>query len=359
MRLHRRWLIAGLAALFSVAAHGGGTALAGPAAASPAGAPTIERVYAQAKPAVVLIRTLVPAQDPSSQPQEELGAGFFIDRHGDILTADHVVAGAQQIFVTLSGGQTLKAHVVGEDAGDDLALIHVALPRRLAVTPLHLAGAAAIPGEASIVVGNPFGYVDTVTAGIVSGVGGDTRNLTGLDGHLILGSIQTDASVDPGNSGGPLLGVHGQVLGIIDATGGSGIGLAIPSAVAVRVLPLLKQGAPVVYPWAGISAQAVDPVSAAVGGLPVDHGVIVTDVVPGSPAARAGLVASSFDPTGDYQSGTILVTVGGRPLLDLSQLVRAIEHAGIGGHLDVGAWSANGTRKLVLWPAAWPSEVPR
>jgi S1-C subfamily serine protease len=354
----RRVLGSGVAAVLLGVSLAGGVALAAPSVPGAEGGPMVEQVYQAAKRAVVLIRVLVPAAGSGDQPQEVLGSGFFVDAQGDILTADHVVQGAKRVFVTLYGGQTLRAHVDGEDQGDDLALVHVDLPRDAGVSALSLRAAPPEPGEPVVVIGNPLGYVDTVTAGVVSGVGGDSRDLTGLDGHMIRGTVQTDAPVDSGNSGGPLLDAAGRVLGVIDALDGHAIGLAVPAGVVRGVLPKLEGGAPVVYPWIGIAGDAIDPVAAVAERLPVNRGVVVTDVTAGGPADRAGLQAASFDADGNYQSGSILVSVDGRPLTAVTQLVAAIERAGIGGRLELGVWSAKGVRPYVVTPRAWPGEEP-
>jgi S1-C subfamily serine protease len=342
----------------------GGTAApdAGPLAATRAEADLAATIYSQVRPGIVLIEALQAGTgsgaSQGSGQQEDQGTGFVI-AGGDVVTADHVVAGASHIFITYSQGPAVPAKVVGEDPSDDLALLRVTPPS--GVQPLALTlgrSSAAAPGDPVVIVGDPLGYVDTVTGGVISGVGGDSRDLSGEDGHLIHNVIQTDAMVAPGSSGSPVFDASGHVIGVVDATGGTGIGLAIPIDTLSHVLPQLKVGAAIVYPWIGVDVTTIDAVAAIVEGLPVNSGVLVTNVTTGGPADMAGLHAASFDNGGTYQSGTILVSANGQPLTSVAQLSREVDATGIGVPLNLGVWTKTGTKTITVWPAPWPNEAP-
>jgi putative serine protease PepD len=216
-------------------------ATAVPAAAAPRAA----TIYRRDAPGVVVITAtetqhvaptfFTPAQ---TEKVQSLGSGFVIDGKGDILTNDHVVAGASGIRVGFSGGSTYPATVVGADAGSDLAVVRVDAPAS-ALHPLAFDGSSSVvPGDPVYAIGNPFGLDRTMTAGIVSATG---RDIQAPDGLTIPNSIQTDAPINHGNSGGPLLDANGRVVGVnAQIEGGTvdanvGVGFAIPSDTARSV----------------------------------------------------------------------------------------------------------------------------
>ncbi len=223
-----------------------------------------------------------------------LGSGFIVRRDGTILTNAHVVAGASRISVALPGGATYPARLLGADETNDLAVIKIDADD-LPVAPLGSSRDLLI-GEWAVAIGNPFGFLlgntePSVTAGVVSGVG---RNIAagGEGAGVYVDMIQTDASINPGNSGGPLINAAGDVIGvnssIFSPSGGSiGLGFAIPIDRAKRVMEDLVAHGVIRRPWDGINIRVVAP-----GANPRDilsAGVVVRSVVPGSPAARAGL----------------------------------------------------------------------
>src|SRR5437588_1734447 len=211
--------------------------------------------------------------------QNSLGSGVIVTNEGHIITNNHVVDQVDEIEVQLSDGRTKKAQLVGADAEVDLAVLKIDEP---GVKPLKLADSDTVQaGDFVLAIGNPFGFEETVTDGIISSKGRPNR----VDGFGDF--LQTDAAINPGNSGGPLINLNGEVIGIntaiISRTGGSqGIGFAIPSnTVRVALESLLKKGR-IIRGYLGIQAQ-VNPQNLASN----QDGVVVGDVIPGSPAADA------------------------------------------------------------------------
>ena len=216
-------------------------------------------------------------------PQKGAGSGFIIDSKGHILTNEHVVRGADEIKVTLKDGRKFTGKVAGKDASLDLAIIKVDAKD---LPALKLGDSTNIrPGEWVIAIGNPYGFANTVTAGIVSATGRTIEDL----GKKNL--IQTDAPINPGNSGGPLLDLNGEVIGINVAivSGAQSIGFAIPiNAVKDVIDELIKKGK-IIRAWLGVYMRDVDEKIAAYLDLPIAEGVVVTEVVKDSPAHKMGL----------------------------------------------------------------------
>lgn len=216
-------------------------------------------------------------------PQKGAGSGFIIDPKGYILTNEHVVRGADEIKVTLKDGRKFTGKVAGQDASLDLAVIKVDARD---LPTLKLGDSTKIrPGEWVIAIGNPYGFANTVTAGIISATG---RTLEDLGKKNL---IQTDAPINPGNSGGPLLNLNGEVIGINVAivAGAQSIGFAIPVNAAKDVIDELIKKGKVVRAWLGIYMRDVDEKIAAYLDLPVAEGVVVTEVAKDSPAEKMGI----------------------------------------------------------------------
>jgi putative serine protease PepD len=253
-------------------------------------------VYDQISPAVVNIDVRARGLDPFGRPvlQEGTGSGFIIDKQGHVVTNEHIIAQADRLDVTLSDGSTYIADVVAEDAATDLALLRIQAPAeklaRLSVAPLGDSTDLDV-GHFVVAIGNPFGLERSASLGIVSSLG---RSRPGLARRLITDMIQTDAAINPGNSGGPLINLQGQVVGIneqIEAPtrGNVGVGFAIPVNTLKRYLPELMAGRQPQHAWLGLGGVPVGPTLAEQFNLPVQEGVLVTAVVPGSPVAGAGL----------------------------------------------------------------------
>jgi S1-C subfamily serine protease len=264
--------------------------------ASSDGAMSVQEIYQTAGPGVLQVTsTSVDAGDPFFGPQARvsLGSGFVIDEDGYIVTNYHVIESARQIEVNFSGDDRVRATIVGVDPSTDLALLKINAQAR-ALTPLPLGDSDAVRvGDAVVAIGNPFGLERTVTAGIVSAL---QREITAPNGYTIDKVIQTDAPINQGNSGGPLLNTSGQVIGVNSqiepgdsGTGNLGIGFAVPSATLREVVSQIRESGKVEHAYLGVQTQAVNEVLAQTYRLPVNSGVIIAEVIPGSPADDAGL----------------------------------------------------------------------
>jgi len=225
---------------------------------------------------------------PGGSVQEHLGSGFIVDRSGIVLTNNHVIEGADKITVKLTDDREFDAKVVGRDPKTDLAVIRIGDGKEnFPVAPLGDSSQLQV-GEWVAAMGSPFGLANTITAGIISAKG---RNI-GAGPYDSF--IQTDASINPGNSGGPLVNLRGEVIGINSAilsqTGGNlGIGFAIPINLAKEILPDLIKTGKVRRGWLGVSIQRVTPEIAKAMGLERDRGALVSEVIQGSPAEKAGI----------------------------------------------------------------------
>jgi S1-C subfamily serine protease len=260
-----------------------------------------------------------------------VGSGIIIDEQGFILTNYHVIADADNLEVKFADGTTVSAQVVGRDPGNDLAVIRANVSDG-ELTPAPLGDSDAVQvGDSVLAIGNPFNLEGTLTQGIVSALG---RTYASEDGtRPIRNLIQTDAAVNPGNSGGPLLNCQGEVIGINtlleNPTGDRvnvGVAFAVPINTARQFLPDMLAGETVSHPWLGIAGQEVTPALAQDLDLPVDAGVYVTLVAAGSPAERAGLqgafaseaqaVGSSSLPSG----GDVILAADGQTVASVEDL---------------------------------------
>ena len=251
-------------------------------------------VYKKALPSVVNITSTAVQFDffYGPVPQQGQGSGFILDKQGLILTNNHVIDNAQRIEVTLSDKHKYKAERVGIDKNHDLALIKIQAPN---LTPATLADSSGlIVGQRVYAIGNPFGLNGTMTRGIISSI----RSIRGPQNNPIEDAIQTDAAVNPGNSGGPLLNSRGEVIGITtliasNPNGGAdqsaGIGFAIPINTAKAVLDDFAKYGRVRRPSLDVVTLPISPEIAEQIGLPADYGLLIERVLPGGAAERAGL----------------------------------------------------------------------
>jgi S1-C subfamily serine protease len=289
------------------------------------------------------------------QQQQSLGSGFVIDKTGHIVTNYHVVQGAKKINVSFSNGASTKATVVGVDPSSDLAVLTVDASSR-ALTPLQLGNSDAMRvGDPVVAIGNPFGLDRTVTAGIVSAI---QRAITAPNGYTIDHVIQTDAAINHGNSGGPLLNRRGQVIGVNAQieTGGSGnggnvgVGFAIPSNTVKNVIAQLLREGHVNRAFIGISATPITRDLARVFRLPVSKGLLVQSVQPGSGAASAGLKAGTTQVVLAGESynlgGDIIVQADKSPVASLDRLRDVVASKKPGDKLRLVVYR-NGKRTVV------------
>jgi len=223
-----------------------------------------------------------------------VGSGFVFDKNGHVITNEHVVANSDKVVVTFLDGRSYNAEVVGVDAATDIAVIKVNADPSL-LKPLHIGDSSNLKvGMAVAAIGNPFGLSGTMTSGIVSALG---RLLPQDTGFSIPDVIQTDAAINPGNSGRPLLNSRAEVVGINTAiqsgTGEfTGVGFSIPSNTIAKIVPKLISDGVFIHPWVGISGRDIDPALATALNLVDARGFLVVNVVEGSPADKAGLKGS-------------------------------------------------------------------
>ncbi len=292
---------------------------------------TVGKVYTRARAGVVEIAATSASADgpvPGFGQQQAQGSGFVYDRQGHIVTNQHVVDGAGAVTVTFSNGRAYKATVVGSDASTDLAVLKVDAPRSLLV-PLALGSSSALSvGDGVVAIGSPFGLEETVTAGIVSAL---DRQMEAQNGFTINGAIQTDAALNHGNSGGPLLDLQGRVVGvnsqIASKSGGSdGVGFAIPSDTVRTITSRLVSSGSVEHAYLGVLVAAI-PAFASELGSPA--GVEVSEVRTGTPAAAAGLRAATGSRTLTGRSyptgGDVITAVEGARVASPAELQRAID----------------------------------
>ncbi|MFW6291450.1 MAG: S1C family serine protease [Spirochaetota bacterium] len=265
--------------------------------------------------------------------QGQSGSGSIIDRRGYVLTNNHVVEGASEVNVTLADGATLSGEVVGSDVENDLAVLKIDPDgRELSTIPLGSSDELRV-GQKVLAIGNPFAIGRTLTTGVISGLGRSIRN---QDSFIINGLIQTDASINPGNSGGPLLDSRGEMIGIntmiYSRSGGSiGIGFAVPVDTARRVVPDLIEYGVVRRGWIEITPVQLFPQLVRYARLPVDEGLLISQIDPEGNAAQAGLRGG--DPREPirglgatiYLGGDIIVGVDGTRTRTLANLFEALE----------------------------------
>ena len=333
---------------------------AAPAAAtSGGGGVSAATLFARSSPGVVDI-TAVTAAQPQTQTfpfgpggggggssgQTDLGSGFLVDNSGTILTAAHVVDGATSITVTFQTGTMRPAKILGEDRAWDVAVIKVNASG-VPVHPLPLGSSRALRvGDYLAAIGDPFGYDRSLSTGVVAGL---DRTISAPNGFSIAYAIQTDAALNPGNSGGPMLDASGDVVGIADqiATGGvetasgtatsSGVGFAVPIDLAKIDLPRLERGQAAQHAYLGVSTTDA----------PDDAGVLLQSVQAGTPAATAGL-----------QTGDVLNSFNGTPLHASADLIDAIATEVPGNKVKIGVKRNGKQLTIVVTLGTQPSQAP-
>jgi S1-C subfamily serine protease len=287
-------------------------------------------------PAVVRLDVLKGTEE---RRQGGTGSGVLVAPDGLVLTNSHVVGGASRVKVNTIEGRSFTAQVVGDDPDTDLALVRVDAPVTLPAATLGDSKRLK-RGQLVIAIGNPLGFESTVTTGVVSALG---RSLRAQSGRLIDDVIQTDAALNPGNSGGPLVSSHGEVVGINTAVimGAQGICFAVASNTANFVLGELVRHGRVRRAYIGIAAQqfAVSRRLRHTAGLEQDSAVMIASVEPGSPADRAGLV-----------SGDIILTLDGTPGTGADDLIRMLAGDKIGRAVAVKFRRSGEERHVTLVP---------
>jgi S1-C subfamily serine protease len=304
-------------------------------------------LFKKTSPSVVHITSLGVQRDLFSMNVQQVprgtGTGFVWDKEGHIVTNFHVIQGANGARVTLADQSTFDAEAVGAFPDRDLAVLRIKAPAEK-LPPIVLGTSRdLLVGQRVYAIGNPFGLDQTLTIGIVSAL---NREIESFNSRTIRGVIQTDAAINPGNSGGPLLDSAGRLIGvntqIASPSGASaGIGFAIPVDEVNRIVPRLIRDGRFVRPALGVSAGAANLQRA----LGTPRGVIVVQVAPGSPAAKAGVQAFRRGSRGEVIAGDVITAINDTPVADLDDMLSQLEQRQPGETVSVTLWRAGQTRK--------------
>jgi len=319
------------------------------------------RIYKELAPGVVTVVSQYPAGAVSGAGAA-LGSGFVLDGRGYIATNAHVVLGdpprlqqAKAVYIRFSDDNRVPARVVGTDIFSDVALLKVD-PRGLSLTPLPLGDTKGVDvGSPVAAIGSPFGEEQSLSVGVVSGL---HRTIASLTNFMIQDAIQTDAAINHGNSGGPLLDAHGRVLGInsqIQSTGGGGegVGFAVSIDIVRRSLEQLRTRHFVSYPYLGITSEDLFPQLAQRLGLPVGRGALVAHVEPGGPAEKAGLSAGSSKITfegvpGVPSGGDVILAINGQPVNQSSDVGDQILRYRVGDRVRIDLLRGKARRTVTV-----------
>ena len=342
------------AGAYALTNHGSGTGNVAPVvipaqqASSTSSVDSLTQLYKQDAPGVVVVKvesttsgntSNFPFGPGGTQKQKGVGTGFEIDAKGDILTAEHVVDGADSITVQFQDGSTAKATLVGSDKSTDTAVVHVDVPSSK-LHPLTLGDSSSVqPGQSVVAIGDPFLLPETMTAGIVSAT---NRTITAPNGFSITGAIQTDAAINHGNSGGPLIdtatntvvGINDQILNEGDTQDNAGVGFAAPINASRSVAQTLIAGGKVEHAYVGVEIR-----SAAAGAR-------VSCVVKGGPADSAGL-----------KPGDVITKFGGTTITSADSLTATVTAAKPGAKVTLSIRRGGATKQLSVTLGAQPSSV--
>jgi S1-C subfamily serine protease len=331
---------------------------------------TVSDIYRKAGPGVAFISAQIVQQtsNPFGFPEQQrgtaTGSGFVLNSEGYIATNAHVVDGASNVRVRFGHGASVPAKIVGKDLSTDLAVIKVD-PSKVKLTPVPLGSSSSVRvGDPVVAIGNPFGYEDTVTSGIVSALG---RQIESPNTFTIGHAIQTDAAINPGNSGGPLLDAAGRVIGINSqiATGGGGkgsvgIGFAIPVDLAKKIFPQLIKSGKVEHAYIGVTTVGVPPSVARDLNLPTDKGALVQSVAPGSPAAKAGIRAGKTQTTSQLVAGgDLIVGINGEAIGSPADISAAIADKKPGDSVTIDFYRGQSRKSVTVTLGNRPNTTPQ
>jgi S1-C subfamily serine protease len=291
------------------------------------------KVYREASPGVVTIRSIFRGEGGAAE-----GSGFVLDNKGHIVTNAHVVTDessgtrktAKEVFIEFPDRNIVPAKIVGFDPFADVDLLEVR-PDGFELHPLELGNDSdLVVGQPVAAIGSPFGEQQSLSVGVVSAT---DRSVESLTKFQIEGAIQTDASINPGNSGGPLLDAGARVLGIneqieTDSGSNSGVGFAVPVSAIKRSVAQLEEKGEAEYAYIGVATQPIYPQLADKLGLDTDHGALLSEVVPGGPADKAGLKGPdgkiTFQATPYETGGDVILAIEGHPVVQPEDLARYI-----------------------------------
>jgi S1-C subfamily serine protease len=336
--------------------------------ARPAAAQTslsVGEVYRRARKGVVEVTVTSSGSSPfpfdggGQGRQQAQGSGFVYDEQGHVVTNQHVVDGAEMITVRFWNGAAYKARVVGTDPSTDVAVLDVDAPASL-LQPLALGNSSVLAvGDGVVAIGSPFGLEETVTSGIVSAL---DREIESPNGFAIDSAIQTDAAINHGNSGGPLLDLQGEVIGVnaqieSESGGNDGVGFAIPSNTVGSVAEQLIADGAVEHAYMGVSVATIS--AAAAEALDVPQGVAVTAVREGTPAADAGLRAATTTRTVDGEEvptgGDVITKIDGTAVRSAADLRRLVDAKRPGDVIQVTYVRAGASKTASVTLASRPS----
>ncbi|NJK41467.1 MAG: PDZ domain-containing protein [Acaryochloridaceae cyanobacterium SU_2_1] len=292
------------------------------------------------------------APGPQTRVQRGTGSGFILNKDGLILTNAHVVDGADKVTVVLKDGRSFEGKVMGQDSLTDVAVIKIEAKD---LPTVKIGNSDQLqPGEWAIAIGNPLGLDNTVTAGIISATGRTSNDVGAPDKRV--GFIQTDAAINPGNSGGPLLNQAGEVIGMNTAIigGAQGLGFAIPIQTAERIADQLVAKGKVDHPFLGIRMAGLTPeLKERINSSPdldfritEDKGVIVFEVVPNSPAAKAGV-----------KPGDIIYEIDQKAVIKASEVQSKVDNTQLGSSLKLGIKRAGKELSISVVPGPLPTQV--
>jgi S1-C subfamily serine protease len=311
-------------------------------------------LFRRASPSVVNITSLGVQRDLFSMNVQQVprgtGTGFVWDERGHIVTNFHVIQGANAARVTLADQSSFDASLVGVFPDRDLAVLRIEAPKEK-LPPIAIGTSRdLLVGQRVYAIGNPFGLDQTLTIGVVSAL---NREIESFNNRTIRGVIQTDAAINPGNSGGPLLDSAGRLIGvntqIASPSGASaGIGFAIPVDEVNRIVPRLIRDGRFVRPSIGVSSASAS-VQRALG---VPRGMVIVQVAPGSPAAKAGLQPFRRGQRGEVIGGDVITAINDEPVTDLDDVLTLLERRQPGETVTLTVWRAGQTRKQALTLAA-------
>ncbi|MGO8685290.1 MAG: S1C family serine protease [Thermoleophilia bacterium] len=348
-----------------------------PTALTSSSALTPEQIYNKYSPGVVEVISTFPASSSglgffgqSTGPSQALGSGFVVSRDGYVLTNAHVVQSSGQnassVTVVFKGQGTqtknVTAKIVGVDPTSDVAVLKVDPAQAPALVPLVLGNSSAVlVGEPVVAIGNPLGYDFSLTSGIVSAT---NRDLQSPNGSTIANGIQTDAAINEGNSGGPLIDSSGRVIGINEqiasqSGGNQGLGFAVPINTAVSVMNQIEKTGKVTYAYLGIEGQTITSDIARALGLKQTQGVLVAAVAPNSPAAKAGIKGGSTQTVIQGQpfvtGGDVITAIDGKTVTTMDQLAATIAAHKPGDKVTLTIVAGSTTRQVTATLATRPT----
>ena len=320
------------------------------------------QIYRQTYKGVVEITVSTPQQTPmGNQEAQAQGSGFVIDSDGHIVTNDHVVENADSVSVRFWNGDTYSASVVGTDPSTDLAVIKVDAPSSI-LHPVSLGDSSSVQvGDPVVAIGSPFGLEETVTTGIVSAL---HRQMQALNKFTINDSIQTDAAINHGNSGGPLFNAAGQVIGVNSQIAGQtganvGIGFSIPSNTVRSIADTLISSGKVEHAYLGVSVQEI-PATVA-HDLSLTPGVEITDVKSGTPAQKAGLKGATgkkmVQGTQYATGGDVITAIDGQKAKTSEGVQLAIDAHHPGDTIEITYWRKGETKTVSVKLATRPTQI--